>query len=353
MIKSLSPYYVTTPWVNPLGGAVVGESYTISIFVWDGLKAAPSLTATYTKTIPNPTSSVASDKINISRLISDFIEFAPRGTGLGSGVINSENNWWVKTHVTYENDPTVQQATTSLYGLGYSYGNQGENVTTITDNILLKAQDYKANRTSVFVLPVLQEEAGGEAYSIISYPANEINISSTLGASTDSAQLVRYLWVQLDETTTDTYVEVIFDGTTTTLLIQDECKYTPIDIFFQNKEGAEQVVTFFKEKTDALSVTNEQYESDRGQPSAGNHQFVRYNVQGMSSFNVNSGFLDEDMNDIFTEMFLSERIWSYDGTDFTPLNIKSKNFEYKTRQKERLINYAVRFEYSYNQINNI
>ena len=73
----------------------------------------------------------------------------------------------------------------------------------------------------------------------------------------------------------------------------------------------------------------------------------------MSNFTLNSGFVAEEMNDIFTELLLSERIWSYDGTDFTPLNIKSKNLEYKTRQKERLINYAINFENSYNLINNI
>ena len=39
--------------------------------------------------------------------------------------------------------------------------------------------------------------------------------------------------------------------------------------------------------------------------------------------------------------------------EFTPLNIKSKQLEYKTRQKQRLINYAIDFEPSYNEINNI
>ena len=352
MIKSLSPFYVSIPWVNPLGGAVLGESYTLSIYVWDGLKASVPTTPQYQKTVPNPTKDTGNSLVNIARLVSDFIEFAPKSAN-STSVLTGNNQQWVKVEVYYENDSTVQQEATQIMGLGYSYGNEGQNVTNITNNILIKTQDYKVDRAGVFVLPFLQEEAGGENITIKSYPDNEINVDILVGASTDSSQIVRYAWVQLDETTTDTYVEVVMDGITTTLLIQDECKYTPIDIFFQNKEGAEQVITFFKEKTDSLSVTNEQFESDRGQPSDGNHQFVRYNVQGMSSFNVNSGFLDEDMNDVFTELFLSERIWLYDGTDFTPLNIKSKNFEYKTRQKERLINYAVRFEYSYNQINNI
>ena len=352
MIKSLSPYYVTTPWVNPLGGAVLGESYTISIFVWDGFKTSVPALAEYTKTIENPTSLTGDSKISIARLISDFIEFSPQKTTTTS-VIDGNNTWWVKTSVTYANDATVQQINTDLFSLGYTYGNEGENITTITNNILLRPQDYKVNRTSVFVVPILQEEAGGEVVTIISFPDNQINTNQVLSASTDSAQLVRYIWVQVDETSTDSYIEVDYDGVITTLLIQDECKYTPIDIFFQNKEGHEQVLTFFKERKDSLSVTSEGFESDRGQPSAGNHQFVRFNVQGKRKFTLNSGFVDEDMNDIFEELLFSERVWSFVDDTFTPLDIKTTSLEFKTRQKQKLINYSVNFEPSYNQINNI
>jgi hypothetical protein len=353
MIKSLSPYYVSTPWVNHLGGAVLGESYTLSIFVWNGAKAAVPA-ATYTITKQNPEDLITTDKVNIARLISDYIEFAPQGAA-ASGVIDSNNTWWVQTSVVYENDATVQQAAIDLFSLGYSYGMEGENVTTITSDILLTSpQDYKVNRSGVFVMPVLLDEITADVYSIKSYPDLEINITTTVIPNTTvSGELVSYIWVQLDETTTDTYVEVVYNTVTTTLLITEECKYTPVDIFFQNKEGHEQVLTFFKERKDSLSVSNEQYESDRGQPSAGNHQFDRFNVQGMSAFTLSSGFVAEEMNDTFTQLLLSERIWSYDGTTFTPLNIKSKSLEYKTRQKQRLINYSINFENSFNQINNI
>jgi len=69
MIKSLSPYYVSTAWVNPLGGAVLGESYTITVLVWNGVKASPpaaSATNSYTVTKENPTNSTGTDKLNIS-----------------------------------------------------------------------------------------------------------------------------------------------------------------------------------------------------------------------------------------------------------------------------------------------
>lgn len=356
MIKSLSPYYVTTPFVSTASG-LTSESYTMSIWVWDGDKASVPTAPVYTFTKPNPTASTGNDKVNISRLISDYIDFTPQSTNTTSA-INGNNQQWVKTSVTYlTTDPTdgttPQEESTNLFLLSYSYGYEGENITTIPNNILLEAQDYKVNRNGVFVVPVLGDESSGTNYSIISYPNNEINISSSVAASTDSSELVQYLWVQVDETTNDKYIEVDYDGVVTTLLIYDECKYQPIDIFFQNKEGGEQVVTFFKEQRYSISVDSNSFESDRGQPSERNHQFVTFNVQARGLITLNSGWVDEEMNEIFKQMFLSERIWSYDGTSFIPLNIKSKNLEYKTRQKERLINYEVQFEPSYNEINNI
>lgn len=465
MIKSNSPYYITTPFVSAASG-LTSENYQLSVWVWNGLKSAPPATASYTTTKNNPTASTGSDKINIARIVNDYIEFAPQDT-TSTSVINGNNQQWVKTSVIYNSNfvaqPQItnltvtnraiisgnalltlngvvhaipitagafpppasanaeeiknyintltthtatrsatvvtitavqnglqsatlidvtgvipmtvniltaqagasgaeapQYETTSLMSLGYSYGNEGENVTAIENDTLIPTQDYKVNREGVFVVPILVSETLQTSATVISYPNNEINQSFTIPLTTDSAELVKYIWVKCSETTSDSYIEVVFNGQTTTLLLQDECKYTPIDIFFQNKEGAEQVLTFFKEQKNSLSITSSEFESDRGQPKLGNHQFVRYNVQGREDLTLNSGFIDEDMNEAFAQMLLSERIWAYSTNAFskvslifTPLNIKSKQLSYKTQLNERLINYEIKFEYSYNEINNI
>tara|TARA_R110000823_G_scaffold298700_2_gene419144 strand:- start:625 stop:1200 length:576 start_codon:yes stop_codon:yes gene_type:complete len=189
--------------------------------------------------------------------------------------------------------------------------------------------------------------------TVISYPNNEINYSISEGSTLLSYEYVKNMFVNVSETTLDTYIEIVYNGVTTTLNIIDECKYTPIDIVFFNKHGGEQVLTFFKEKTNSLKIKSESFESDRGQPSLGNHQFVRYNTQGRSSFKVHSGFVDEDLNETFRQLLLSDRVWSYKDSVFTPLNVKTSNFEEKTRQKQRLISYEIEFEMSFNEINNI
>jgi hypothetical protein len=189
--------------------------------------------------------------------------------------------------------------------------------------------------------------------TVISYPNNEINYSIAEPTSLDSAEMVKYIWVDLSETTTDEYVEVVFNGVTITLLIEDECRYTPLDIAFQNKEGALQILPFFKAKTESLTITSEEFEADRGQPNLGNHQYVTYNVQGRSKFKMNSGFVDEALNETFRQLMLSERVWIYSNSTFTPIKLGSKTLEYKSRQKDRLINYEIEFEYAFNEINNV
>jgi len=191
------------------------------------------------------------------------------------------------------------------------------------------------------------------AITIISYPDNQINESIAEPTTLNSAELVQNLWVDISEATTDEYIEIVFNGVTTTLLITDECRYTPYDIAFKNKEGALQIVTMFKAKRQELSVTKEEFESDRGQPIFGNHQFVKYNVQGREKFKINSGFVKESMNETFKQLLLSESVWQLLNGNYIPLNVASSSLQYKTRAEDRLINYEIEFDYAYNEINNI
>jgi hypothetical protein len=191
------------------------------------------------------------------------------------------------------------------------------------------------------------------AITVISYPTNEIDYTLTEVGTLDSGAIIQNIWVDVSEAITDEYIEVTFNDEVITLLITDECRYTPIDVCFFNKEGEMQILPFFKAKTENLTVTNESYESDNGQPLAGNHQFVRYNVQGKSAFKINSGFVSEDLNQTFKQLFLSTRVWMFTDGIYTPINLGSKSLEYKTRQKDRLINYECEFEYAFNEINNI
>jgi len=187
----------------------------------------------------------------------------------------------------------------------------------------------------------------------ISYPSNTLNFSQDVGDSLTSNELVKYLSIDVAQAGTDEYIEITYNGETITLLITEECLYTPIDIFYQNKEGALSSFTMFKKTTETLEVSSEDFESDRGQPNLGNHQYVTYNVQAKQKFKSNTGFIDEDNNEIIKQLSLSERVWKYEGGVFIPLRITNKPLEYKTQRNDKLINYTLDFEYAFNELNNI
>lgn len=356
MIKSLSPYYITIPWLSPLT-STISTAYKLQIFIWDGLKASVPATPYYEITKYNLTTSSGNDKVNIARLVNDFVDFRPPAMTV-TGLYDGANQRWVKTQVVYTTTNVldlnvVQLEAVSLLVKGYAYGMDGENASTPTNRILLSGTEFKVNKTGFFNLPVLADESLAYPVTVKSYPDLILNYSSNVIASTTSAQMVKNIYVNVSQATTDTEIEIIYNSITVSLLVTEECRYTPVEIVFQNKEGAMQFLTFFKAKTTSLSTENEEYESDNGQPSLGFHQHTKYNVQGRSKFRVNSGFVKEELNETFRQLFLSERVWQLENSIYIPLNVASKSLEYKSRQKDRLINYEVEFDYAFNEINNL
>jgi len=189
--------------------------------------------------------------------------------------------------------------------------------------------------------------------TIISYPANTINESIAVPDTLDSEDIIQYVCVDVSVAVDEEYIEVSYNGETITLLITEECRYTPLDVNFINKEGVQQILTFFKKRTDTLSITGEEYESDNGQPINYNHQFERYNVNGRVKFKINSGFVDESLNETFKQLLLSSKVWINENNVLVPVNINSKSLQFKTRQNDRLINYEIGIDYAFNEINNI
>lgn len=161
MIKSLSPYYVTIPFVSPLSGLTC-TSYTLQVFVWNGAKNAPPTLPVYEFTKSNPTLSTENDEINIANLISDFINFSPK-EGIGTELIDGENQSWIKWQTFYTTSNPLDATTpsninTQLMVKGYSYGLDGKNASTPTNKILLSGTEFKVSRTGFFVLPIKIEE---------------------------------------------------------------------------------------------------------------------------------------------------------------------------------------------------
>ena len=84
------------------------------------------------------------------------------------------------------------------------------------------------------------------------------------------------------------------------------------------------------------------------------HSKKVHNANGTESILLNSGFVDERMNDYFEELMVSEYIWLTDDESVIyPVTFKDSNFTYKTGLNDRLINYTMNFEKAFNLVNDI
>ena len=148
------------------------------------------------------------------------------------------------------------------------------------------------------------------------------------------------------------------DASTKTIKIErrSECKHEPYRITFINKFGALQSVWMFKRSDVSMSVENENYRGFIGSSTGydiSEHQYRNYNVIGKESISLNSGFYTEDMNEVFRQVLLSEKIWIYYNEKILPVNIKSKELSFKTQVNDKLIDYKIDFEFAFDKINNV
>lgn len=165
-IKSLSPYYKTIPWVS-LRTGLTCTSYELKIFVWRGLKTSAPILSHFVITKNNVEDSTGSDAINISRLVSNFFDFAPQTTSGVTQLLNGGvNQAWVKTVVYYTTSDTTeltipQELNIDIMVKGYGYGDDGASPQFPSNKVLIPVNDYNVDKDSGrFVVPIVLDEKG-------------------------------------------------------------------------------------------------------------------------------------------------------------------------------------------------
>jgi hypothetical protein len=219
MIKSLTPFYINVPFVDTATG-ITCQKYTLKIYVWNGDKDDAPATATYEITKFNPTASTGTDKINIGRLVNDFIDFIATKVTT-TELIDGDNQKWVQTEIYYDDSTIPRNQTIQLLLRGYGYGMEGENPQPPANKILIPVQDYKVNREGVFVVPILIDEPAvtGLVITITSVTeesvGDEYEITFTTNRITTTEMTVYYretgdpTWNLLADTVTSPYTLMI------------------------------------------------------------------------------------------------------------------------------------------------
>lgn len=348
MILTRSPYYKNIPWLKPSDG-IKADRYTLELWIWTGdrVTSIPN-EPTYRIKKDNIENSSGVDKVDIARLIEDYIDNTLIDVTT-TGVNDGNCAVWVRHLVYYTTDTNISlelditEASTKGYGYGYDGENYSSPMALLTDSI-----EIDAERESVVFIPI-NRDLVTEDITIISYPNNDLDNTYTLTPTDESSEVISIVTVNCNDALNEDYIEVTHEDETFSIFLREECKHTKHDVQFINRYGASQTLTFFKQRTDDMSVTGSDYESSNGQPIFGNHQFKKYNVNGKSKFTLESGYIEEGSNDLVKQLMLSESVW----VNGLPVNCSTESVTFKNRVNDRVVNYTMNFEYSFNEINTI
>ena len=128
---------------------------------------------------------------------------------------------------------------------------------------------------------------------------------------------------------------------------------------FLNKYGAFQELYFDKKSVESVRVRRKFFDRTFTRTTDGtdvvgtNHEKQIIDVNGNRRIVLNSGYLDEGMNEVFTELLNSELVYLTIGSLDVPINISDSNLTYKTSVNNRLVNFTVNVDLAYKEINRL
>jgi len=377
-INTRSPYWVN---INE-----TGISYAIlKLYVYTGNSSNVPTEPTY-----QIRKSVLSGQDNayfeVSELVRDELDTVFDGDYNGQAV------WVMMETFAYDvdGDEIGNDNETIIAFDGYSYfEEQGAD----ENNIMITNRELFVLEDNTFRLPIY---TGLNAPTIIFYKDGEIIASEKFSYDQDSSNQIKYISIYGDDANWDTFEErVMEDGgvdfensvclqsffnnysigavdkievsgsgqkiQTIKVNVLEECKYEPKKVTFINKFGALQDMYFFKKAVKNMTVEKESYKSNilnsNMQYSRSSHVNKNFNIVGKESITLSSGFLSEEYNEVFKQMMLSEKVWVTnvkEGVEqVLPINVTTSDMTYKTSLNDKLVEYTIEFENSYDTINNI
>lgn len=341
-INVRSPYYIKVS-STPL------SSVTINLYIWEGTNTTPA-TAVYTIT-KNEVENNDYVVFELSELVRDYL-----GTTFSDNYDSAQQGSSV---VWVQWSTSVDGGTPSFSGQylacdGYGYFDDGINPNLSTDLLQSNTIIYYKEGENINI-PAFAENVG--------QIKKGSTILDSISDSGNSNQKIQYY--ELDSTSLSTGdVLTIFDDTNTTELVDItieavcEPKYTPYKATFINKFGALQDMWFFKRSDVSINIQSDSYKANIMDLSALSysttaHQMQKFNVNANETITLNSGFYDEQYNDVVRQLLMSEKVWLDDGTDVLPVNVNSSSYRFQKSVNDKLIQHTIDFSYAYDKINNI
>ena len=287
IVRARSPYII---FINEVGQT----SGKLELRIWKKGETKPTLpTYSFTKSIPSATQTKLT--FNISPYLKDFI----------SNKLNDVDTWYCyfECRLFSNNVELTAQKVEGIAVNGYTTFLQGQNYS-----------ESNANRFT----NIKRQTKVGSTNKLHSYDSllNEI--------------------AEITATNVEETCEPILE---------------PQLVQFVNRYGGLDFIWFFKMRTDSISTESKDYKLL--QPNLNYDttigQNAKYNFNGKQSVRMNTGFVNENYNELIQDLILSEKVW----INSIPAIVKSTGTEFKTQIRNKNINYEIEFEYAFDLINNM
>ena len=334
----------------------------------------PQYTITKTK-LPNENTIL----FEISELIKDYVEISFDGD-YGAANLSSWASWKI-TNTFDDNSTTINEGTRLVtHGYGYFEDEINPQLTSPlqqSNNCIYWKKDEKVR------VPLYKEN---ELYSVEFFEGTVSLETQTFGKTVEflTADTTDYTAdttaIKADATSimgstptsitsgvnaplgTDKVIITTEDNKTITLTVTyiDECRNTPYKVTFLNKFGALQDIWFFGRRRESANVTRDQYKINTIQATATSKSYATYsptdktfNVESKKSLTLNTGFICQDYNEVVQQMMQSEYVWIHENNKVYPVTPTDNDITYKDERYDKLLNFTVKFEYAYSEINNV
>jgi len=387
IINTRSPFYIK---VSDSSLATA----TLQLYIYEGAKNTGSPNAADLKYTITKSELEANNYVvfEISELIRDYIDVKYDGEYDSYCVWANAVISAAESDGTAISSPTVTPSdyTNQFVAVdGYGYFEEGVNPepsrTLLQSNkIIYRPSDYNVN------IPIFAEDTTSVTYF---YNNTEIR-TDTISDDDNTNQKIQYIYSYVNSDT-DTYQErVLNDGGTLEesvcldrflrnvetspvdkIIINSsgspeivkirtlDCSiYDPIKVTFVNKYGALQDLWFDKKSMNSINVQSNDYKasvmdfSSTPTYDTSAHQNRVLDLVGTESITMNTGYIDEEYNEVFRQLMLSEQVWMTRLTDTEevfPLRPRTQSLQFKTRTNDKLVNYTVEFDFAFDKINTI
>jgi len=353
VISARSPYQIIIAESGQTGSKV-------ELFIWNKGTTEPTI-PTYILSSNIASATQIETNYNISPYILEYVnQIAPIYSA--SPTITNNSEWCFVRVKRYKNVSGaftlldnnlylgVNAYTDVAEGLNYSITNDEDFVLLGTSNNLNNKIQYYNNIPS-FNFLVKRETAND--YLITYFNSAGTSIHSNLFLPSGSTDYFNYKLPLAYNNSAFCEIESDALGVLYRVYTEkiEECKYTPVNCTYVNKNGGWQQITFFKAQTNKIDVQGSKYNLMPSDIYYNTNEGTNksFNINGKQTITCNTGWVTEGYNNFIKELMLSETIL----LDTKPVTIKTQSLQYKTNLLDKNINFTIDFEYSDSLINNV